>query len=128
MPSSGRRSPEPRTGKCASVDDMGRMFLRVGAVLVAAASGVSPVAAAQTPSPLGGVWTLNRSLSEFPKEIGFNVDWVVPADPNDPAAASGRGRKMSGGSRPANPNPRRESSEDARRLQLLVGEVRNPPV
>src|SRR3954465_15112233 len=107
---------------------MGRTFSGGCAALLIAASYVSTPAAGQNPSPLGGVWTLNRSLSEFPKEIGFNVDWVVPADPNDPAAASGRGRKTSGGSRPANPNPRRESSEDARRLQLLIGEVRNPPV
>jgi hypothetical protein len=104
------------------------MFFGACAVLVAAASGISVPAAAQSAGPLGGVWTLNRSLSEFPKEIGFNVDWVVPADPSDPAASSGRGRRASGGARPANPNPRRESSEDARRLQLLIGEVRNPPV
>ena len=73
---------------------MGRTFSGVCATLLVAAIWISPPAAAQSASPLAGVWTLNRSLSEFPKEIGFNVDWVVP-DPNDPAAAggSGRGRK-----------------------------------
>jgi hypothetical protein len=106
---------------------MGRAFSGVCATLFVAASCVSTSAAGQSPSPLAGVWTLNRSLSEFPKEIGFNVDWIVP-DPNDPAAAGGggRGRKASGGGRAS--APRLQSSEDARRVQLLIGEVRNPPV
>ncbi len=106
---------------------MGRTFSGVCAALLIAASCVSTPAAGQGASPLSGVWTLNRSLSEFPKEIGFNVDWIVP-DPNDPAAAGGggRGRKASGGGgRPS--APRLQSSEDARRVQLLIGEVRNPP-
>jgi len=109
---------------------MGRPFSSVCAMLLIAASCVSTPAAGQSASPLAGVWTLNRSLSEFPKEIGFNVDWVVP-DPNDPAAASGggRGRKASGGGGSGRSSaPRRESSEDARRVQLLIAEVRNPPV
>jgi hypothetical protein len=106
---------------------MGRTFSGVCATLLIAASCVSTPAAGQSTSPLAGVWTLNRSLSEFPKEIGFNVDWIVP-DPNDPAAAGGggRGRKASGGGRSS--APRLQSSEDARRVQLLIGEVRNPPV
>ena len=108
---------------------MGRTFSGVCAALLIAASYVSTPAAGQNPSPLAGVWTLNRSLSEFPKEIGFNVDWVVP-DPRDPAAAGsgGRGRKGSGGGGGGRSSaPRRESSEDARRVQLLIAEVRNPP-
>jgi len=107
---------------------MGRTFSGVCATLLVAALWISSPAAGQSASPLAGVWTLNRSLSEFPKEIGFNVDWVVP-DPNDPAAAGGggRGRRASGGGgRPS--APRLQSSEDARRVQLLIGEVRNPPV
>jgi hypothetical protein len=108
---------------------MGRTFSGVCAALLVAASGVSTPAAGQSPSPLAGVWTLNRSLSEFPKEIGFNVDWIVP-DPNDPTAAGGgRGRRASGGGGNGRSSaPRRESSEDARRVQLLIAEVRNPPV
>jgi hypothetical protein len=109
---------------------MGRPFSSVCATLLIAASCVSTPAAGQSASPLAGVWTLNRSLSEFPKEIGFNVDWVVP-DPNDPAAAGGggRGRKASGGGGSGRSSAtRRESSEDARRVQLLIAEVRNPPV
>lgn len=59
--------------------------------LVAVALGVAalrPAAAcAQDSSPLAGVWTLNRSLSDLPREIGFNVDWlprpVTPASHRD---------------------------------------------
>ena len=107
---------------------MGRTISGVCASLLVAASFVSTPTAGQSTSPLAGVWTLNRSLSEFPKEIGFNVDWIVP-DPNDPAAAGGggRGRKASGGGGRSSA-PRPQSSEDARRVQLLIGEVRNPPV
>src|SRR3954469_686405 len=109
---------------------MGRTFSGVGATLLIAASCISTPAAGQSPSPLAGVWTLNRSLSEFPKEIGFNVDWIV-TDPADPAAAGGsggRGRQKSGGGGGRSSAPRRASSEDARRVQLLIAEVRNPPV
>ena len=106
---------------------MGRTFSGICATLFLAASCVSTPAAGQSASPLAGVWSLNRSLSEFPKEIGFNVDWIVP-DPNDPAGAGGggRGRKASGGGGRSSA-PRLQSSEDARRVQLLLGEARNPP-
>ncbi len=108
--------------------------------LVAVALGVAalrPAAAcAQDSSPLAGVWTLNRSLSDLPREIGFNVDWLPPSgdagQPSGSNASSGRGRRGSsgsGGSRSsAGPNSvPRESSEDARRLQFVTGEARNPP-
>jgi hypothetical protein len=87
---------------------------------------------AQDLSPIAGVWTLNRSLSEIPKEIGFNINWLPPSgEPGQQSASGGgRGRRSSaGGSRsPAAPNSAsRESSEDARRLQFVTGEARNPP-
>lgn len=67
--------------------------------------------AAQTGPPFAGVWTLNRPLSEFPKEIGFNVVQMPPADDRQKAAA---------------PAPRPESYEDAQRIRLLTGDARNP--
>jgi hypothetical protein len=80
------------------------------------------------------VWTLNRGASEFPKEIGFNPAWVTPptADGQPAASSGGRGRRGSsggGGNRaPGSPfSTHQESYEDARRVQLLTGEVRNPP-
>ena len=81
-------------------------------------------------APLNGVWTLNRAASDFPKEIGFILEY--PADPNDAQSATpARGRRGGGGggSR-ASSSPlsgRRESYEDGQRKQLLTGEARNPP-
>jgi hypothetical protein len=101
----------------------------------AAAALLTRPAHAQAEPPLAGIWTLNRSLSEFRSDIGFNVNWL-PTPGGDGqssgASAGGRGRRGStggGGSRgPAPPfSGRRESSEEARRLQLLTAEVRNPP-
>ena len=103
------------------------------AVLIAA---TCVCAAAQQPSnaPLNGVWTLNRALSESPKEIGFNFE--VPLSPTDapPAAAGGRGGRRGGGgsgggNRTGGPVAGlRESYEDGQRKQLITSEARNPPV
>ena len=90
---------------------------------------------AQELSPLAGVWTLNRSQSEMPREIGFNIN--CPSSPGGAGQAAGssggggRGRRGSGGGR-ANAGPSafsasRESYDDARRLSLLTAEARNPP-
>jgi len=88
---------------------------------------------AQDPSALSGVWTLNRSLSELPREIGFNVNWLPPVAGSGQSGetSGGRGRRGSGGGgAPGAGIPNaipRESSEDARRLQFITGEARNPP-
>jgi hypothetical protein len=73
-------------------------------------------------------------LSEWPPEIGFNVNWIPPsnngAGQSAGSAGNGRGRRGSGGSgRGATGtfSAPRESYEDARRLQLLTAEARNPP-
>ena len=91
---------------------------------------------AQSAAPLAGLWTLNRSLSEFPREMAFTPDWVVRPGGDGQSAGpttGGRGRRGSGsggssrGS--ASPSPiLRESYEDAQRVQLLTAEARNPPV
>jgi len=104
-------------------------------VVAAGMMGHPAGARAQATAPLGGVWTLNRGASEFPKEIGFNPTWVTPTTGGDsqPAPSSGgRGRRGSsggGGNRaPGSPfSTHQENYEDARRLQLLTAEVRNPP-
>jgi hypothetical protein len=105
---------------------MGRSFALV-ALLTAAAFGSLPEPArAQTASPLAGVWMLNRALSEFPRDIGFNPSWMAtPAgDGNAGSTGGGRGR---GGSAAAPFSARPESSEDSRRVQVLTAELRNPP-
>ena len=112
---------------------MGRSFALV-AFMTAAAAGLLPAPArAQDASRLAGVWTLNRSLSEFPSEIGFNPSWVTPSGGDGQSggsSAGGRGRRGSdsGGNRGAAApfSARPESYEDARRAQLLTGDVRNP--
>jgi hypothetical protein len=105
-----------------------------------AALGVLPAApAAQAGSPLGGVWTFNRSLSDLPREIGFNVNWAP-----SPAAGTGQSSGSTGGSRGrrgasggggggaggrsggAYPIVR-ESYEDSQRVQLFTAEARTPP-
>ena len=105
-------------------------------VLTAAAGGgLWPSSVrAQNASPLGGVWTLNRSMSELPREIGFNPAWMTAAAAGDQNASgsSGRGRRGSsgggGGRGAAAPfSGRQESYDDARRVQLLTDEARNPP-
>jgi hypothetical protein len=104
----------------------------VSAAAAAAAGVRSGVAArAQTAPALDGVWTLNRSLSEFPREMGFDVDWISSSTGAQGAGASGTGRgrrgssSSGGGSGPF--SMRRESYEDARRVQLVTAEARNPP-
>ena len=104
---------------------------------VAAAAQLPAAVRAQQAAPLGGVWSLNRSLSEFPADIGFNPAWMTAATreggPGGTGSNStGRGRRGSSGggsSRdPASPfSPRQENYEDARRIQLVTAEARNPP-
>jgi hypothetical protein len=105
-------------------------------LIAAGASAFRPALPdAQSVSPLGGVWTLNRSLSEWPPEIGFNVNWVPSSSDgtgqSPGSTGGGRGRQGSGGSgrgATGSFSMPRESYEDARRLQLLTAEARNPPV
>ena len=116
---------------------MGRSFLFASFITAAVAGGVFPAPArAQSASPLAGVWTLNRPLSEFPADIGFTPSWMTAASREDgqsaDSSAGGRGRRGSsggGGGRGAAPSfsARQENYEDARRIQLLTGDARNPP-
>jgi len=116
---------------------MARSFVLVCFVTAGASGVLLPAPGhAQNASPLAGLWTLNRSLSEFPREIGFNVDWIARPSGDGQNAGStvgGRGgrRGSAGGGDRGSSGPlsvRRESYEDARRVQLLTAEVRNPPV
>src|SRR5581483_6176546 len=52
----------------------------------------------QAPATLEGAWILNRSLSELPREIGFNPVWAtVPPDGSQGGGASGGGGRSRGG-------------------------------
>src|SRR3954467_15782721 len=103
------------------------------ASLVAAALAPAAAARAQSTSPIAGVWRLNRSLSEVPPEIGFNVNWIAPPSrggQNSGSGGGGRGRRGSGGGDavPGSFPTSHESYDDARRLQLVTADARNPPM
>lgn len=90
-------------------------------------------ASAQDPSVLQGRWNLNRESSEFPREIGFGVDWVsadgTGLGSSQGGGRGGRGSRGAGGARGA-ARPfiaRRESEDDVKRVQVLTAEVRTPP-
>jgi hypothetical protein len=119
---------------------MKRSFVAVSLAAAAVAAMLLPAHAdAQASSPLAGVWALNRSLSELPREIGFNVNWLPsPGSAGQSGGSSGggggRGRRGSGGggggSRgvPGSFPVSRESYDDARRVQFVTAEARNPAV
>jgi hypothetical protein len=60
---------------------------------------------AQSPTDLAGSWTLNRQLSQFPKEVGFSASFLSP----------GPGARI-----------QTESQEDSQRARFLSDEVRLP--
>jgi len=80
---------------------------------------------AQDTPAIAGRWSLNRELSQFPREIGFTADWMSAA-PSGDNSTGGTGKSGSGGSgRTAFPVSR-VSREDATRRELLTAEVRDP--
>jgi hypothetical protein len=108
----------------------GKSARTIAAVICGVFLGVATTDS-QESSPLGGVWTLNRALSEMPREIGFNVDWMPPPDGGRDRGTGGtnRGRRSGGGGGGATSpfSAPRESFADAQRVQLLTAEARNPP-
>src|SRR5215470_19455257 len=103
-----------------------RVIAALGAV---AAFPGSP--GAQADSPLSGVWSFNKSLSDVPREIGFNINWAPPPGSGQSGGAptgggrgrrgaSGGGTRSGGGAFPIV----RESYEDSQRVQFLTAEVR----
>jgi hypothetical protein len=102
-----------------------------GCVALAAAAMLPASARAQPASALSGVWTLNRGVSEFPADIGFNPAWMMAplaGSSSGDSSRGGRGGRSGGGSSAAPFAARPESYDDARLLQLLTAEARNPPV
>ncbi len=75
-------------------------------------------AAGDTPD-LSGHWTLNPKLSRIPREVGFGMDLFAPGG----AAEAGVGGVAES---PAAVRFQ-ESEGEARRRELLVGEIRTPP-
>lgn len=108
---------------------MTRSWLAVVLMMPVALGVVHPVVASAQDAPsLAGRWTLNRELSQFPREVGFNADWIAA-----PAAGGGTttGGASQGGAPGGNSNRTsfpvsRVSREDSMRNALLTNEVRNP--
>ena len=108
-------------------------LLTIAAMMAGFAASATGFAGVQNAPAIAGVWTLNKSLSEMPPEIGFPVDWLPSPETQQTGSGAGshgesRGRGRSPAAPGAGPPVRRESSEDARRVQLLTEEARNPPV
>jgi hypothetical protein len=89
---------------------------------------IHPVAAsAQEPPTLAGRWTLNRELSQFPREAGFNADWLAHSGSSGDSTDTppSQGGAPSGGNRTSFPVSR-VSREDSMRNALLTTEAREP--
>ena len=108
---------------------MTRSWLAAVLLMPLALGTVHPTAAAaQDASSLAGRWTLNRELSQFPREVGFNADWIATAGSGGGSTAGGAspGGATGGSNRTSFPISR-VSREDSMRNALLTDEVRNPP-
>ena len=86
---------------------------------------------AQRDTPhLDGRWTLNRALSQIPRDVGFNLEGLSPVGGAPPATGGGgRGRRggSSGGGVTGDPyRGRPQSADDASRVRQLTNAVRNP--
>ncbi len=76
---------------------------------------------AQTSPDLSGKWALNRALSQFPSELGFDANFrSMAVDEQEAAERGGRGR------RPPSRMPLPESADEGARKQQLTDEVRDP--
>lgn len=95
----------------------------VAAMVIAAAAlgwGLRGSAAAPGQEGLTGTWTLNRSLSQIPREVGFGMDLLSTAGSD----SGGRGGAGSGGSQAM--VSFHESADDAKRREQLTDEVTSP--
>ena len=95
---------------------------RATAIIIAVVAAVVPMRGARAAGDLpdlSGHWTLNLKQSRIPREVGFGLDLFSTAGAG--SAAAGGGSEL-----PAMINFH-ESEQDAKRRDLLVDEVRNPP-
>lgn len=100
------------------------------ALFVLCAIGLGPIGAeplsAQTAADFAGSWTLNRQLSQYPKEVGFSAPIFDPTGSTATGGGGGRrgGGRGEGASSAARAYP--ESADDAQRATFLTDEVRVP--
>src|SRR5258708_36925944 len=113
------------------------MRFSLAAVLVS--SLILPAAsmrAADEDVRLNGIWTLNRSLSEFPREVGFNPEWLgADGPPSTSGGGSSQGGRGGRGSRGDGSTggtarhvpPGRGGADGAARAPLATAEGRHAP-
>ena len=107
---------------------MTRWWLAAVLILPMAVGTVHPtVASAQDTASLAGRWALNRELSQFPREAGFNADWLAHSNSSGESTPTpgSQGGAPSGGNRTSFPVSR-VSREDSMRISLLTNEARDP--
>ena len=108
---------------------MPRSWLAAVLAMPLALGAVDPtVVSAQEPPTLAGRWTLNRELSQFPREAGFNADWLAHSNSSGdspPTPGQSQGGAPGGGNRTSFPVSR-VSREDSMRNALLTNEARDP--
>ncbi len=109
---------------------MTRSWLAAILVVPMALGAVRPaLVSAQDASTLAGRWTLNRELSQFPREAGFNADWLAHSgssgDSTPTPGGQGQGGAPGGGNRTSFPVSK-VSREDSMRNALLTNEARDP--
>ena len=96
----------------------------------------APAQPAAQPGGLSGTWTLDRTASQFPRQIGFEADFAGLPRGGSGSAGGGQGSRdggRGGGGRSGDSGldmslrPRGESFDDAQRREHLTDEVRTPP-
>jgi hypothetical protein len=118
---------------------MSRGRVAIGVVFVMAFGGSAVDVRGVSRPDLSGTWTLNRQLSEFPREAGFDPDWHdsetggQSGTGRSGGGGSGRrgggggGRSGGGGSSSAGTlSPVFESEEDSKKIRELINEVLSP--
>jgi hypothetical protein len=93
------------------------------AITIALAWGPASARAQGVSRPeLAGRWTLDRDLSQFPAEVGFDVPWVSTG-----ASGSSSGDRRGSAERQPGLASVLQSQDDASRVQQLTAEVSSPP-
>ena len=130
------RPSTPRTGSetpRASWRKLGRAGRALfGVVALALLLNLPSSVVAQEGASLTGTWTIDRTASEFPRELGFGASFV-PIEDGAQGNNRGRGNRRGGGGgnstgavSPAL-RPQGESYDDGQRREQLTEEVRTPP-
>ena len=107
---------------------MSRAWLAVILTMPWVLGAVHPPVLSALEASLAGRWTLNRELSQFPREAGFNADWLAHSNSSGesaPTPGQSQGGAPAGGNRTSFPVSR-VSREDSMRIALLTTEARDP--